>query len=158
MKNRKLPRLRNFDYSSAQIYFVTFNCHNDLHLLGEISTVNLYNTFKPSSIGLTAAECIRDIPIHYSGVEILDYVVMPNHIHLLISLINATEMVNLSTTIAACKSTITRKVRIDSPALLLWQKSFHDHIIRDKNEYQRIHNYIIANPKNWGKPKKGNRK
>ena len=120
MKNRKLPRLRNFDYSSAQIYFVTFNCHNDLHLLGEISTVNLDN--------------IRDIPIHYSGVEILDYVVMPNHIHLLISLINATEMVNLSTIMAACKSTITRKARIDSPGLILWQKSFHDHIIRDEKD------------------------
>ena len=153
MKNRKLPRLRNFDYSSAQIYFVTFNCHNDLHLLGEISTVNLDNTFKPSSIGLTAAECIRDIPIHYSGVEILDYVVMPNHIHLLISLINATEMVNLSTIITACKSTITRKVRIDSPALLLWQKSFHDHIIRDEKDYLVHGEYIQANIQRWRKDK-----
>ncbi len=31
----------------------------------------------------------------------------------------------------------------------LWQSNYHDHIIRNKNEYFRIKNYIINNPKNW---------
>lgn len=34
-----------------------------------------------------------------------------------------------------------------------WQSRFHDHIIRDDAEYQRISDYIIANPDNWDNDK-----
>jgi putative transposase len=34
-----------------------------------------------------------------------------------------------------------------------WQPRFHDHIIRDDGEYQRISDYIVANPENWDRDK-----
>lgn len=64
---------------------------------------------------------------------------------------------NLGSILRGFKIGVTNQSKLICPKFK-WQPLFHDHIIRDKNEYQRIHNYIIANPKNWGKPKKGNRK
>lgn len=153
MQKRKLPRLHNFDYSAAEIYFVTFNCHEDLHLLGEIIDNYPENTFEPSAIGLIAEESVRDIPIFYPGVEVLDFVIMPNHAHILISLLNAADKVSLSTIIGACKSTITRKARVHYPGINLWQKSFHDHIIRNERDYLIHGEYIQANVLRWRKDK-----
>jgi len=151
MLHRKLTRLRNFDYSSSKIYFVTFNCHENLHLLGEISKGKAEDTFQPSEIGLITEKSVQDIAFYYPGVEVLDYVVMPNHVHILISLINSVDKVNLSTIIGACKSTITRKVKIVSPEIVIWQKSFHDHIIRDEMDYLTHGEYIRANVQRWHK-------
>lgn len=151
MFNRKLPRLQNFDYSSSEIFFVTFNCHKKLHLFGEILKDDAESTFQPSKIGLITEKTVQDIPIYYPGVEMLDYVVMPNHVHLLISLVNAVDKFNLSTIVGACKSTITRKARIDYPGIVIWQKSFHDHIIRNERDYLFHGEYIRSNVQKWHK-------
>ena len=152
MQKRKLPRLRNFDYSSAKIYFVTFNCHEGLHLLGEIIESNT-SIFRFSKIGFIADKSVQDIEAHYPGVQVLSYVIMPNHVHILISLINAEKAVNLSTIIGACKSTITREARIEYPGIILWQKSFNDHIIRDEKDYLTHGEYIEINVQRWKKDK-----
>lgn len=151
MYNRKLTRLRSFDYSSSEFYFVTFNCHRDLHLLGEVLIGDGENTFKPSEIGLITQSSIQDIPVYYPGVEVLDFVVMPNHVHLLISLVNAIDKINLSTIVGACKSNITRKTRIENPGIVIWQKSFHDHVIRNEKDYLVHGEYIRSNVQKWHK-------
>ncbi len=151
MFNRKLPRLQTYDYSSSEIYFVTFNCHENLHLLGEILKVDAVSTFQSSEIGRITEQSVLDIPIYYPGAEVMDYVVMPNHVHLLISLLNAIGKFNLSTIVGACKSTITRKTRIDFPGIVIWQKSFHDHIIRNERDYLIHGEYIRSNVQKWHK-------
>ena len=151
MHNRKLPRLRNFDYSSARIYFVTINCHDNLHHLGQIEHEGEDNIFKPSIIGVTTASSIDDIPKYYPGVEVLDYVVMPNHIHMLISLLESAGNTNLSKIIGALKSIVSRKAQLNYPEIKLWKKSFNDHIIRDENDYLTHGKYIQANVQRWGK-------
>lgn len=149
MFNRKLPRLRNFDYSSKEIYFVTFNCHENQHLLSKILIDEPESIFEPSGIGLITEKSIQDIEVYYPGVEVLDYVVMPNHVHILISLIDVVNKVNLSTIIGACKSTVTRKIKIESPDIVIWQKSFHDHIIRNERDYLVHGEYIQMNVQRW---------
>jgi len=151
MHNLKLPRLQNFDYSSARIYFVTINCHDNLHLLGEIEQEGEENNFKPSIIGFAAATCINDIPNYYPGVEVLDYVVMPNHVHILISLLESEGNINLSKIIGALKSIVSRKAQLNFPEIKLWKKSFSDHIIRNECDYLTHGEYIQANVQRWRK-------
>ncbi len=151
MHNLKLPRLQNFDYSSARIYFVTINCHDNLHLLGEIEQEGEDNIFKPSNIGVTAATSIDEIPNYYPGVEVLDYAVMPNHVHILISLLESEDNINLSKIIGALKSIVTRKAQLNYPEIKLWEKSFNDHIIRNESDYLTHGEYIQANVQRWRK-------
>lgn len=63
---------------------------------------------------------------------------------------------NLGSILRGYKIGVTKKSKLICPKFK-WQPRYHDHIIRDEAEYQRIHNYIIANPKNWGKPKQKKR-
>ncbi|PXY44613.1 transposase [Flavobacterium hydrophilum] len=53
--------------------------------------------------------------------------------------------------IRALKSFSSRKIneRRNSRGVSNWQERFHDHIIRNEAEYDRIRNYIINNPKKW---------
>jgi REP element-mobilizing transposase RayT len=53
----------------------------------------------------------------------------------------------------AYKTTVSKKIHLAGYAVFAWQRSFHDHIIRDEKSYERISNYIIDNPKKWDKDK-----
>src|SRR5690606_8271937 len=58
----------------------------------------------------------------------------------------------VSSIIGGYKSAVSRYAyRLGFP--IAWQPRFHDHIIRDDAEYQRINDYIESNPQNWNKDK-----
>ncbi|HHX07966.1 MAG TPA: hypothetical protein GX730_00830 [Chloroflexi bacterium] len=149
MFNRKSPRIIGFDYSSARIYFVTINSHERQHLFGKIHNNGDCNQLVLSKIGIIATEKINELSSHHAGVEVLDYVVMPNHIHLLISLQNQEKDSTLSTIIGSYKSGVSRVARQIFPELELWQKSFSDHVIRDENDLLTHSEYIKANVERW---------
>ena len=54
----------------------------------------------------------------------------------------------ISSMVGSFKSAVTKRCN-ENNLLFGWQSRFHDHIIRNKDEFQRIRNYIINNPKNW---------
>jgi len=60
---------------------------------------------------------------------------------------------SLSELIGAYKTTVSKQIHLAGYAGFAWQRSFHDHIIRDEKSYERISNYIIDNPKTWDKDK-----
>lgn len=61
---------------------------------------------------------------------------------------------SVSTIIRSYKSVCTKHINLQKPALnFAWQPRFHDRVIRDEMEYQRIAHYIINNPKNWDRDK-----
>lgn len=68
------------DYNCG-IYFVTICCHEKRHLFGKISD----GSMQLSAIGSIAQNCIKMIPQHNTSVEVWNYIVMPNHIHMVIS-------------------------------------------------------------------------
>ena len=84
----------------------------------------------------------------YSAVEIVNYVIMPNHIHMILSIGNDDGRTRFTPTVPRIikrfKCSITKKLGFS-----IWQKSFHDHIIRDEAEYLRIWQYIDENPVKW---------
>ena len=136
---RKNPRLNNYDYASHNYYFVTICTHEKMCLFGSPA--------KLSAIGKIAAECMERIPIHFPGVTIDKWVVMPNHVHAIVMLPGNTAA--LPAVIGQYKAAVTKAARRVQPDIQIWQSSFHDHIIRNQMDYERIWAYIDANPVRW---------
>jgi len=153
MLNRKSPRLPYFDYASARIYFVTINCQENQYFFGEIFSDQDTKQIVLSKIGEIAVEKINELSSHHAGVEVLDFVVMPNHIHMLISLQKQEKTSTLSAIIGSYKSGVSRLTRQAFPGLELWQGSFFDHVIRDEKDLLTHYEYIRMNVERWQKDK-----
>ncbi|RYX84163.1 transposase [bacterium] len=106
------------------------------------------------------------IPKHHQGVTLDSFVVMPNHIHGILSLENeapptqeqenelrlfgSPQSGSISTIIGSFKSSVTRKIgEARHCPTKVWQERFWDHIIRDEHDLQRQREYIFNNPANW---------
>ena len=94
---------------------------------------------------------ILQISAHYKSVYVDKFVIMPNHIHLIIVLDNDSVKTNMNQVIGQLKSGVSREIHKLIPEMEVWQRSFHDHIIRDQNSYEKIWLYIESNPVNWNK-------
>ena len=74
---RSSIRLRKFDYAHIGQYFVTICASEMRRLFGRIDD----GTVILNVIGRIALDCWRDIPAHFPHVELDPFVVMPNHVH-----------------------------------------------------------------------------
>ena len=77
------------------------------------------------------------------------YVIMPNHIHMLISLDKGPMRASAPTKsipgiMRSFKGLVTKELGES-----IFQRSYHDHIIRDENDYRLRWNYIDTNPAKW---------
>lgn len=140
---RKRIRLQGYDYSEENMYFITICVKNRLEMLGEIIEDNI----KLTKQGNIVKQNINKIEQIYRNIMIDEYVIMPNHIHILI-LINYKNNLTISKIIKHLKTNITREIKYS-----IWQKSFYEHIIRNEKEYIRIKEYIKNNVINWKKDK-----
>ena len=136
---RKNPRIAQYDYSTPNYYFVTICTRDKRCLFGKPGQYN--------ACGKIARQGIEEIEAHFSSVRVDKYVVMPNHVHAILELRD--HDVDLSVVIGQYKSYVTRKVRKLLPATVVWQASYHDHVIRDQTGYEKIWQYIESNPQNW---------
>lgn len=137
--DRKSPRLKNHDYSTPNYYFVTICTHEKKCIFGSPGMLN--------DFGKIAEEGLKKISEHYSGVKIEKSVVMPNHIHAIVVLTQDDE--NLCTVIGSYKSFVTRNIHKIDSGICVWQVSFHDHVIRNQQSYEKIWEYIENNPLKW---------
>ena len=110
---------------------------------------------KLSVIGQTIENEIIRMNGIYSNIKVTDYVIMPNHIHLIIMVRNngrseapAPTRANsfIPRYISTLKRFTNKKCGID-----IWQRSYYDHIIRDEMDYIEKRNYIDTNPASWAK-------
>ena len=153
------------DYDGGS-YFITICTKHREHFFGEIED----DVMLLSDIGGYTQQCIEQIPLHNPYAEIPLYTIMPNHLHLIV-LINASagrdvpwrvsttgknkmmqniakKQGRLATTIGGFKQSVTRFSN-EKQIPFSWQPRFHDHIIRDNSEMNRIANYIENNVANW---------
>ena len=165
LPNRKRTRLKEYDYSTPGAYFVTICTKDKKCLLSKIvgEGVSALPQNILTNIGKTVNQEILKIELHYANVRVDKYVIMPNHIHMII-VISETEGINPFPTIKCDISNIVGKFkagvsRIVGNAFMhsaeneLWQKSFHDHIIRGEEDYQKIWQYIDTNHLKWEQDK-----
>ena len=148
---RKSPRLHHFDYSSGGAYFITICTREMLCVLAQISSGE---ELAPPALtllpfGKIADEQIRTLTSRFPCVAVDKYVIMPNHIHMILSLTDAggaSPSPTISSVIGVFKSLTTRACHTGVP---LFQRSFHDHIIRTEKDYRMIWEYIDNNPLKW---------
>ena len=161
LRKRKKLRLEDYDYDRPGCYFVTI-CTKDRHnILWEprrLSELRVgADIIRPqftelSQYGKVVDGTIRDISIHYPNVTVDHYVIMPNHIHAIFVLGTPTEDDRRSTlmdAVCAFKSLSVRECKKIGLSEKLFQTSFHDHVIRGKEDYDEIAEYIINNPLKW---------
>ena len=158
---RKSIRLLRYDYSQAGYYFITICAKDRRNLFGTIDVGTAryplklcFNGFPlcgrllSSEVGQIIEAEIKKIDEIYEGVEIIKYVIMPNHVHIIISLNNESgrpqAVPTVSRIVNQFKGSISKKFGYS-----IWQSRFHDHVIRNESEYQKIWQYIDENPIRW---------
>ena len=148
LPKRKNIRLEGHDYSQAGYYFITI-CVKDGH--GMLSSIDVgANCVRPilSEIGKIIEKEIDVLSNTYEGIAVDKYVIMPNHIHMIVVIIPNPGRTQFAPTISRIikqfKGSVTKQVGFS-----IWQRSYHDHIIRSESDYQRIWQYIEENPLKW---------
>lgn len=151
LPKRKHPRLPGYNYSQAGYYFITI-CTQDMKRI--FSKITVGQGLAPAENKLTVFGQIADneinsLPARYPDIVIDKYVIMPNHIHMIVVLhpteAGASPCPTISDVVCTFKSLTTRKCKSGK----IFQSSFHDHIIRGEKGYLKIWNYIDTNPAKW---------
>jgi len=142
LPTRKNNRKQWFDYTSEWSYFITICTKNRFHYFGKITNWTIELTLS----GKIAYEKRLLIPSIYTWfIEIDAFVIMPNHIHWIIHVQENSP--SISTIIKWYKQQCSKEIHQQD--ISFWrQKSFHDHIIRNEDSYNKIATYIQENPKN----------
>ena len=148
---RKPNRLPNFDYNTPGAYFITICTRDRKNLFWADVGASIARPQNPvlSRYGVIVDDAIREIPLHYPTISVDHYVVMPNHIHLLLQInTDADGRAMLAPTISRVvqqmKGIVTKQI-----GRTIWQKLFHDHVIRSEKDYLKIWEYIDNNPAKW---------
>ena len=151
---RKKNRWEYHDYSSGGIYFLTVCTAGRQCIFWDIEktleTLNTASDIIPSMIhlspyGTIAEKAINNIPDIYPYISIAEYVVMPDHIHIMLSMEgDSIPKTTISQVINQMKDSISKETGAS-----IWQKSFFDHVIRNRKDFDKHMQYIIENPIRW---------
>ena len=141
METRKSNRLTEYDYSTNGAYFVTICTKGRKPLLCDIVGDDAH--IVPSDYGQVVDKYIRGI----DGID--KYVIMPNHIHMIIRIENgpmwaSAPTQSLPTRIRSFKILVSKALGTS-----IFQRSYYDHVIRGQQDYQEIWQYIDTNPLRW---------
>ena len=152
LPKRKMLRLQNFDYNTNGAYFITICTKDRKNLLSKIITVgddaHIVPKINLSNYGLICDKYIKNIDNVYKNVSMDKYVIMPDHIHLIIVICGtmkaSSPTENIETVIRSFKTMVTKEIGFS-----IWQRSFYDHVIRNHEDYLEITKYIQENPEKW---------
>ena len=157
LPKRKRNRLENYDYSSSGLYFITICTKDRKNLLWSQSHPNLVgeDIILPlvevplSPIGKIVDEAITTLPQKYPKINVLQYVIMPNHVHLILYIpYERGRIISSPTSILTAVGQMKRATS-KKTGYAFWQRSFHEHVIRHKNDFDKISKYIYENPIKW---------
>lgn len=153
---RKSIRLKFYDYTSIGYYFVTICCFERQSLFGKIENGKMYlNQYGEIAYNEWLATFEKR-----KNIEMDAFVIMPNHVHFIVHIkekLIEDEKVkrqrhntshDLGSIIRGYKSAVTSKLKayISHP---VWQRNYHEHIIRNEKSYSTIYEYINNNPLLW---------
>ena len=143
---RKPNRLTEFDYSTSGAYFITICTKEHNCVLGTIvgGDALIAPQVLLSEYGQIAEKYIKNIP------GITKYIIMPNHIHLLIEIDGSMKASTptVSSLIRSFKGLTTKEIGVP-----IFQRSFYDHIIRNEEDYLNVWEYINSNAQKWKQDK-----
>ena len=151
LPKRKQNRLTEYDYSTPHAYFITICTNNrrNLFWMNTGAIIHDPKEVKLSKYGMIVDASIKEISKHYPAVSVDNYAIMPNHVHLLLQIhtdCGGRSMIapTISTVVRLMKGSVSKQVGFS-----VWQKGFHDHVVRNETDYQEIWKYIAGNPIKW---------
>ena len=150
LPKRKSPRIPGYDYSTNGAYFITVCTYEKKQLFGSIGA----DSISARMVERTFLETIQK----YDKVKSPVYVVMTNHFHAIIQIERAD--MESAPTISQIIQSFKRYSTVEYIKLVnenklprfdgkVWQRSFHDHVVRGEKDYLEIWNYIEGNPSKW---------
>ena len=147
---RKALCLKDYDYSQTGGYFITFCTENRAPVLSRI-TVGKAALRLPqvelTEYGRITEKYIQNISVAYPHISVENYVIMPNHVHLLL-LVGDSGQGAARPTVSAVVRSIKALVRKET-GKSLFQNSFYDHILCDEQDFLIHWDYIETNPGKW---------
>ena len=150
LPERKPLRLKDYDYSQTGGYFITFCTENRAPVLSRI-TVGKAALRLPqvelTEYGRITEKYIQNISVAYPHISVENYVIMPNHVHLLL-LVGDGGQGAARPTVSAVVRSIKALVRKET-GKSLFQNSFYDPILRDEQDFLIHWDYIETNPGKW---------
>jgi len=171
--DRRSIRLKRYDYTSPGAYFITLCARTRWE---DVFSSIVNRRIILNDIGIIVRDCWNAIPEHFASVVLDEFVIMPDHFHGIIKIIDiplipappvgARHAVSqrgesqrierfgkpvagsIPTIIRSFKSAVTR--RVNEASLFqhhtVWQKNYYEHVIRTKKSFYAIRNYIRSNP------------
>ena len=151
--HRRSVRLGGFDYAGAGAYFVT------------ICTKGRELWFETPEVKIIAEACWLAIPQHFPNTGLDEWIVMPNHVHGVIVLVETAGAQHvepphnryqhlipksIGSIMRSYKSAVTLQCRKAGHGYFQWQKNYYERVLRDEEEMNRVRQYIRDNPLNWG--------
>ena len=153
LPERKPNRLHEYDYSTNGAYFVTICTQGRKKILSSIVGDDAHIVPKP--FGKILEKYIRNV------AEIEKYVIMPDHVHMLLRLDNGSMWASTPTDRAPQHNRVSNIVRSLKVLVAkeigesIFQRSYYDHVIRNQQDYDEIWHYIENNPRKWLRNQKG---
>lgn len=143
LPNRKPNRICDYDYSQNGAYFITICTQNRRKILSQI----VGDGFPvPKPCGSIAEEFIHQISNKYPAVSVDKYVIMPDHIHMLLRIAPPP---TLGTVIGWYKYQVSKQInsRFVQQGERIFQRSYYDHVIRNQRDFDEVWEYIKNNPR-----------
>ena len=160
----------DYNYAQAGGYFVTVCCYKHTCLFGFVDEDGVMHR---NAYGQIAWQEWEQMGLHRPLVELDAFVVMPNHVHGIVIIRGEVNLApthkdnqrrgdtsvarpngpapnSLGAIIGSYKSAVTRTInRMDKPETSVWQRSFHDVVIRNESMLDKLRHYIANNPAQW---------
>ena len=163
-QGRKSTRLQAYNYSTPGLYFITICVHNHSCLFGNIKDGEM----RCNQLGKILEQQWKTTISSFPGIKSDEWVVMPNHFHGLIHLLEHSEKRLVQTNTNDHAITTRRKMLIpkvvgkfkmqtsklinqvlDRKGKTLWMRGYWDRVVRNEAELHRIREYIVNNPLKW---------
>jgi len=144
-KRKNSLRLEGYDYSQNNAYLVT------------VCTNNRESSINTDEIRSIIRQVWDNLPGHYDNIILDEFVVMPNHVHVIIIIqddavgADLRSARSLSEIIRGFKSFSTRELNkhLNISGKSFWQRNYYDHVIRDEIDLYSKRKYIRENPLKW---------
>jgi len=162
---RRPNRLKEYNYNQNGIYFITMCIQNREPILSNITIEEQIPQVHLSEYGRIVEKYIMSVQYRKMQITVNHYVIMPDHVHMLLSVQGETSKKETDGTSPAQKSALVAPSPTNAviPQIVsgikrltnreigfnIWQRSYYDHVIRDEQDYWNIWQYIENNPARW---------
>ena len=159
LPKRKQNRLKEYNYSADGWYFITICTKGRMPILSRIVGSDILGAPQVQLLacGKIVEKNLQQLQTFYVNIKVEQYVIMPNHVHMILSVSNngapgMSPPTKQCATIPLFVATLKRFCNKEFGEQI-WQRSFYDHIIRDQNDGAEISRYIYENPIKWSSDK-----